>query len=303
MHPIICQMGPVTIYSYGLMLVIAFVVSSRLACSYAKRQDINPDMIFNFLFFILILGILGARIFYIIENISYYLKNPWEVIMLQHGGLSWFGGLLAGVIFSLLYLKKNKLSPYRIFDLIIPFIALGQAIGRIGCLFNGCCFGRISEKFGLYFESQELMLIPTQIYSALLLTLIFIVLRFLQDRTYPETDRREGGSFTRAEARSEDDGVVTALRRGRATQPQAEEMTALPTSGFGTSSMPHKDGQIFFVYLLLYSIKRFFIEFLRADNAIIFSGLTLFQFLSIIIFCFASVWLFLKVRKHRKIPL
>ncbi len=244
MHPIICQIGPVTVYSYGLMLVIAFVVSSQLACSYAKRQGINPDIIFNFLFFVLILGILGARTFYIIENIGYYLKNPWEVVMLQHGGLSWFGGLLAGVIFSLLYLKKNKLSPYRIFDLIIPFIALGQAIGRIGCLFNGCCFGRISEKFGLYLESQGLMLIPTQIYSALLLTLIFIVLRFLQYRS-------------------------------------------------------HKDGQIFFTYLLLYSIKRFFIEFLRADNAIVFYGLTLFQLLSIIIFCFASLWLLLKMIEGR----
>lgn len=224
--------------------MIAFVVVSRLACFQAKRQGINPDIVFNFLFLVLIMGIAGARIFYITENLGYYLKNPWEIIMLQHGGLSWFGGLFSGFIFSLLYLKKNKLSPYRIFDLIIPFLALGQAIGRIGCLFNGCCFGRISEKFGLYFESQGLMLIPTQIYSALLLTLVFIILRLLQNR-------------------------------------------------------PHRDGQIFFTYLLLYSVKRFFIEFWRADNPVIFFGLTLFQVLSAIIFSFAALWFLLnKTRKN-----
>lgn len=241
MHPIICQIGPFTIYSYGLMLVIAFVVVSKLVCFHAKRQGINPDIIFNFLFLVLIMGIAGARIFYITENLTYYLKNPWEIIMLQHGGLSWFGGLFLGFIYSIIYLKKNKLAPYKIFDLIIPFLVLGQAIGRIGCLFNGCCFGKISGKFGLYFESQGLMLIPTQIYSALLLILIFIILRLLQNR-------------------------------------------------------PHRDGQIFFTYLLLYSAKRFFIEFWRADNTIILFGLTLFQFLSAIIFSAAFLWLLLERR-------
>lgn len=220
MYPVICKIGPFTVYSYGLMLVLAFTVSYALLASEAKRQNINQNIIFNFAFIAFISGILGARIFYIIENIAYYRKNPIEIIMLQQGGLSWFGGLLLGAFSGVAYLKNKKLSLYKVFDLTAPFVALAQGLGRIGCLLNGCCFGKT--------------LIPVQIYSSLLLIFIFICLRFLQDR-------------------------------------------------------PHRPGQIFFTYLLLYSVKRFFIEFWRLDNEIIFLGLTLFQLLSIVIFCIAAV--------------
>jgi phosphatidylglycerol:prolipoprotein diacylglycerol transferase len=233
MYPVICQIGPFSIYAYGFMLVVAFIVSSALASLQAKKQNINPDIIFNLSFIVFISGIMGARILYVIENTSYYLRNPIEVIMLQRGGLSWFGGLIFGLISGVIYLKKKNLSVYKTFDLIIPFVALGQAIGRIGCLLNGCCFGKLS-KFGLYYQVHKLVLVPTQVYSSLSLIFIFIILRFLQDR-------------------------------------------------------PHKEGTIFFVYLILYSLKRFFIEFWRADHEIFFLGLTLFQIISILIFLCALI--------------
>ena len=238
MYPEICQIGPFTIYSYGSMLVLAFFIGSALARSQARRQNINPGIIFNLAFIVFIWGILGARLLYVIENINYYLKNPSETIMLQHGGLSWFGGLILGVVSGIIYLKRKNLKVYTILDLVIPFVAIAQAIGRIGCLLNGCCFGKIS-KFGLYFDTHKLILIPTQIYSSLILIFIFIILRFLQDR-------------------------------------------------------PHREGNIFFTYLLLYSVKRFFIEFWRADNEVIFFRLTLFQIISIVIFCLALIKLALK---------
>ena len=240
MYPIICKIGPFTIYSYGLMLAVAFLVSSTLAVFQAKKQKVNTDIIFNLFFIVFISGIIGARILYVIENITYYLRNPFEIIMLQLGGLSWFGGLMLGFLSGTVFLKKKKLSIYRILDLISPFVVLGQAIGRIGCLLNGCCFGKIS-KFGIYFQVHKLVLIPTQIYSSLVLVFIFIILRVIQDR-------------------------------------------------------PHKEGKIFFAYLLFYSIKRFFIEFWRADNEIIIFSLTLFQFMSIAIFCIA-VWKILLIKK------
>ena len=224
MHPVICEIGPFTIYSYGLMLAIAFLVSLTLATIQAKRNNINSDIIANLSLLVFISGIIGARILYIIENIGYYIKNPPETIMLQHGGLSWFGGLAFGIFFGIFYLKKKNLSVYKILDLMVPYVSLGQAIGRIGCLLNGCCFGST--------------IIPVQIYSSLILIFIFIILRLLQDR-------------------------------------------------------PHKEGEILFIYLLLYSLKRFFIEFLRADNPVIFLGLTLFQIISIVIFCLALIKLVL----------
>jgi len=228
MHPIICTIGPFTLYSYGLMLVIAFIAGSVLAGLQAKKENISPEIIFNLCFVAFISGVIGARLFYIFENLSYYIRNPVEVIMLQKGGLSWFGGLIFGSLCALVYIKRKKLSVYRILDLIVPYLAFAQAIGRFGCLLNGCCFGKTS-RFGIYFAVHKAVLIPTQLYSSLALLLIFLILRFFQAR-------------------------------------------------------PHKEGQIFFLYLLLYSTKRFVIEFWRADNPVVFTGLTFFQILSIGLF-------------------
>lgn len=242
MHPIICTIGPFSIYSYGFILVMAFSLNSWLACKEAKKQHINPEMIFNFLFVVFISGIIGARIFYVSENINYYLKNPLEIIMLQYGGLSWFGGLILGAVSGSIYLRKKGLEIYRVLDLVIPYVALGQSIGRIGCLLNGCCFGKESP-YGIYLEIHKLTLIPTQIYSSCILLIIFIVLRLLQEK-------------------------------------------------------PRPVGTIFFIYIFLYSIKRFFIEFWRADNPLVFSGLTLFQILSILLFCVSLIKIILIVRSY-----
>ncbi len=231
MHPTICTIGPFTIYSYGLMLALAFVVGQYLAACQARKEKINPEVIFNFLFLSVISGIAGARVFYVLENLQYYLGDPLEIIMFQHGGLSWFGGLILGGSCGVLYLKKKGMPIYRALDLVAPFIALSQAIGRIGCLLNGCCYGKVAE-WVFWFPDKGEPLIPTQAYSSFALILIFFVLRFMQER-------------------------------------------------------PHKNGEIFFAYLLLYSLKRFFIEFWRGDNSVILWGMTLFQILSVVVFFLA----------------
>ena len=225
MLPEICKIGFFTIYSYGLMLVLAFFVCTYLASLQAKKEQIDPEKIFNLCFYIFISGIIGSRVFYLLNNARFYLRHPLEIIMLQHGGMAWFGGLIFGTAAAIITIKKNKIDLLKTLDLLVPFIALGQAIGRIGCLLNGCCYGRVS-KFGIYFEVFNQVLIPTQLYSSLLLLLIFIILRFMQDRK-------------------------------------------------------HLPGQIMCSYLLLYSMKRFFIEFFRNDSPKIFYGLTLFQLLSL----------------------
>jgi len=242
MYPEICKIGPFTIFSYGLTLVIAFIASTYLAAREAKRKGIDPDIIFNLCFIIFCSGIIGARIFYVFSNLGYYLRNPLEIIMLQKGGLAWFGGLTLGIFSGIAYLRLKKLSVYKIADLLVPFVALGQAIGRVGCFLNGCCFGKESVH-GIYSPVHQAVLIPTQLYSSLLLVFIFIILRILQNR-------------------------------------------------------PHKEGQIFFAYLILYSSKRFFIEFWRGDSPAFLFQLTLFQVISIIVFLIASTGIFL-INKRR----
>ncbi len=225
MYPVICKIGIFHIYSYGLMLAIAFMLGAILASRQAPKINVKPEVIFNLCFLVFVSGIIGARIFYVSYHLFYYLRNPLGVIMLQEGGLSWFGGLILGTASGLLYLKNKKLPIGKVVDLFAPYLALAQAIGRIGCFLNGCCFGRPS-RFGIYFPVYDATLIPTQLYSSLLLILIFIILRLLRER-------------------------------------------------------PHRDGQIFLIYLLLYCIKRFLMEFFRADNPALIFGLTIFHILSL----------------------
>lgn len=183
MLPEICHLGFFTVYSYGLMLVLAFFVCTYLASLEAKKKGIDPESVFNLCFFVFIFGIIGARVFYVLYDFGFYLRYPLEIIMLQHGGMAWFGGLIFGSAAAIVFLKKNKLGLFKMLDLLVPFVALAQAIGRIGCLLNGCCYGRPSE-FGLYFKNIDQVLIPTQLYSSLLLILIFFVLRFIQNKKH-----------------------------------------------------------------------------------------------------------------------
>lgn len=172
-----------TIYSYGLMVALGFVLALFLIMSEARRQMINANLVFNLCYGIFICGVLGARAFYVLHHFGYYSKNPWEIFMFQHGGMSWFGGLFAGSFFGIAYLKSKRLSIPLFLDLLAPFVALAQAVGRIGCFLNGCCYGKPSP-FGIYFPTHDKVLIPTQLYSAFALVLIFFALRFIQLRPH-----------------------------------------------------------------------------------------------------------------------
>ena len=215
-------------------MAAAFFISARLAMRQARRKSIPVDIVSGVCFAAIVFGIIGARLFFVSYNLGFYLGHPLEIFMLQHGGLSWFGGLFLGVIAAITYLKIRRFSVYEALDLLAPFIALAQAIGRIGCLFNGCCYGKPS-KYGIFFETHHAQLIPTQIYSSLMLVLIFVFLRLIQERP------------------------------------------------------ANRPGEIFYLYLLLYSIQRFMIEFWRADNPQFLWGLTLFQALCIALFILSSI--------------
>lgn len=241
MHPVICEIGPFKIYSYGLMLAIAFFISVFFASKEAKKRSFPADLIWNTGFVAVIAGIAGARIFYVLENIEFYFNHPLEIIILQHGGLSWFGGFILGTAAAIYYLKKRKFSVLKTLDIFAPYLALAQGIGRLGCFLNGCCYGKVSVC-GIYSPLHNQTLIPTQLYSSLALILIFIFLRYLQ-------------------------------------------------------SKPLHEGTIICSYLVLYSVKRFIIEFFRNDNHVFMFGLTLFQIISVVLFFFSLTCLFFMFKK------
>ncbi len=176
MFPTICQIGPFTVYSYGLMLAVAVIVCTFLLRKDAQRAGINPDLMSDLVFWLVIGGIIGARIFYILTYLPTFIENPLEIIMIQHGGLSWQGGLILGCLSGIWFVKRHKLDLLKILDLTAPYLALGQAIGRIGCFFNGCCYGK-EVSWGMYFPNLGERVHPTQIYDALGLLILFFVLK------------------------------------------------------------------------------------------------------------------------------
>jgi len=188
MHPILFELGPLKVYSYGLMVALGFIAATYLVRLEASRQDINPQKLVNLVFVLTISGILGARILYIFQNLNLYIKNPWEIVMLHKGGLSFYGGFILATICAIVFLKRQHLSVLKVFDLVAPYLALAQAIGRIGCLLNGCCYGKPTDSlFSLYFPGEKFARYPVQIYASLSLLSMFIILRTFQAKQWRRT--------------------------------------------------------------------------------------------------------------------
>jgi len=169
----------VTIYSYGLMLAIAVVVCTLMLARDAHRNNIKADIVFDLIFWAVISGIIGARLFYILLNYSFFAAYPSEIFMIQKGGLAWQGGLILGSVTTMLFIKAKKLSLSKMLDFLSPYLALGQSIGRIGCFLNGCCFGK-EVDWGVYFPVHDAVLYPTQLYLSGGYFIIFVILKRYQ---------------------------------------------------------------------------------------------------------------------------
>ena len=181
MYPVICRIGPFTIYSYGLMFALGSLAALFFLLKEAQVRKIEKNLFYDIYLWVLIGAIIGARLLYCLTNIDFFLKNPLEIIKIQHGGLSWFGGFIFGLISFFIVTVIYKVNFFELADICFPYAALAQAIGRIGCFLNGCCYGKATDfiikvKFPNFFEAVH----PTQLYSSLGLFLIFLILKFYQ---------------------------------------------------------------------------------------------------------------------------
>ena len=177
MHPIIVKIGPFTIYSYGIMVAIAFLFGIFIARREAVRKNIKPGLVYDLGFYLLIGSIIGARIYYILFfGLKDFLAEPASIFKVWQGGLAIHGGIFGGIITSIIFSNARKISFWALADLIAPSIILGQAIGRIGCYLNGCCYGINNQ--------------PTQIYELILDFIGFLLLWGLRKKI-----RFKGGLF------------------------------------------------------------------------------------------------------------
>ena len=190
-NPILIELGPFRLSWYGLMYVFGFVASYLLVKYQMKQKDFGISKLeVENLYFYLILGlVIGARLGYILfYDLKMYLENPFEIVAIWHGGMSFHGGLIGVLIVGIVFCWKNKKSFWKVSDLIIVTAPMGLGLGRIGNFINGELYGRVTQvPWGMIFpKGGPLPRHPSQLYeSALEGGLLFLILWFLKDRRLP----------------------------------------------------------------------------------------------------------------------
>jgi len=167
------------------MIAMGFIIAVYLVSKNPTPFGLTQEDVVDLSLYILIGGIIGARIMYILLNLDYFVKNPLEVFYLSRGGLVYYGAFAGGVVAMILGTRNKKISFLRAADLFAPYLALAQGVGRIGCFLNGCCYGRevsATFPFKVCFPGSAVARHPTQIYSSLVLVLLFLMLKSFQPR-------------------------------------------------------------------------------------------------------------------------
>jgi len=147
MHPILFEIPlvHVTIKTYGMLMVIGFLLAVVLMRRMMRRVGEDPEKVTNMALYALISGVVGSRIFYIVHHLKQFQGRWLDVFAVWQGGLEFLGGVLLAVVVMVIYLKRQRLLMRRYFDVMAVGLMLGLAFGRIGCLMFGCCFGKPCE--------------------------------------------------------------------------------------------------------------------------------------------------------------
>ena len=192
MNPVAFKFGSITIYWYSLFILIGFSLGFLFAKLEIKRhKSISNTFLLDYFFYLVPIVIVGARIYYCIFEWGYYSKNLVEIIEVWNGGLAIHGGVIAGIIYTVLYTKKHNINPFRFMDIAAPSLALGQALGRWGNFFNQEAYGPIvslDKLKGLHIPEFIIdgMNInneyhhPTFLYESITCFLIFIIIVLLR---------------------------------------------------------------------------------------------------------------------------
>lgn len=137
MHPVLFSIGNFEIRFYGLMYAISFFIGLEIAKYLAKKKNIDEKLIENYAFFVMIFGLIGGRLYYVLFNLDYYLKYPLEIPATWHGGMAIHGGILGGILGTYIYGKMKKINPFTLADIAAVPLMLGQSLGRFGNFMNG----------------------------------------------------------------------------------------------------------------------------------------------------------------------
>src|ERR1043166_1901135 len=240
MYPRLFELGPITVYTYGVLLAAAYLLGLQLARVRAKRRGLDQNRILDLGIYIIISALVGPKLLLLVTDWSSFRSDPRELLTLARSGGVFYGGLILAVLVALWYIRRAGLPRWTACDVFAPGIALGHVVGRFGCLFAGCCYGKPTTKpWGITFTDTfaatnvgtplGVPLHPTQLYEAGAELLILILLLITE---------RKGRPFA---------------------------------------------GRTFWLYMLLYAISRFIIEFYRGDERGLVGPLSTSQFLAVLI--------------------
>src|SRR3989449_4944916 len=240
MYPRLLELGPITVYTYGVLLAAAYLLGLKLAMVRAKARGLDATRVLDLGIYIIISALVGAKLLLLITDFQTFRHDPRELLTLARSGGVFYGGLILAVVVALVYIRRIGLPLWTTCDVFAPGIALGHVIGRFGCLFAGCCYGKeahvpwaitFTDPFAASNVGTPLgvPLHPTQLYEAGAELLILIVLLVTE---------RKGKPFA---------------------------------------------GRTFWLYMLLYAVSRFIIEFYRGDERGTVGIFSTSQFISIIL--------------------
>ena len=260
MYPRLFEFGPITVYTYGVLLAAAYLLGLKLAMTRAQKRGLDHNRVLDLGIYIIISALIGAKLLLLVTDFSTFRNDPKELLTLARSGGVFYGGLILAVVVALWYIRRAGLPLWTTCDVFAPGIALGHVIGRFGCLFAGCCYGRPTTKpWGITFTDPYAAsyvgtplnqpLHPTQLYEAgaELLILIFLL-----------ATERKGRPFA---------------------------------------------GRTFWLYMLLYAVSRFVIEFFRGDERGAVGIFSTSQFISIILAPLAiGMLIYLSRRAETPIP-
>ncbi len=248
--------GGIKVFGYGMMLFLAFLASMNLAARVARRHKLDPDVIYDMALTVFIGGLVGARVFYVVQYWGVKVHSFGEIFRVWEGGIVLYGSIIGGTLafFGFRMVRPFPLRPYL--DVVAPALALGVAIGRLGCYLNGCCFGDTCElPWAVRFPKPS----PPwdyHVYKGLIDPEAVLSLPVHPTQIY---------SFI--------DGVILCLLL----------LAYFP--------IRRRDGQVMALLMVTYPITRILIEYLRSDERVFFAGMTISQNISVtLLLCGLAYW-------------
>ena len=187
------KIGSLEVGWHGMLMFVGIIVATLLTVRLAAKARISAESVYISAFWIVLFGLIGARLIHVLDNLDIYSDHPSEIMALWQGGLSWYGGLLGGILGGAIYARIDKIPLGRFADIAAPGVILGLSIGRIGCTLNGDSYGTpTSLPWGLVYTNPNAYAErfvaghPAAVYEIIWNLIVFAVLWKLKDRIRPD---------------------------------------------------------------------------------------------------------------------